>query len=431
MILKQNIVNGGEMMNKKNLATQINLSEKQETILNKLAKGTHTKLHHKERALYILLANEGMNNSAIAQECDCHRKTIKKWRDRWNKAYGKLAFIENEKPHKLQSSIESVLDDEYRSGAPQKFLPEQVAEIINLACQSPESFGLPFTHWSNSLLANETVKKGIVNSISSRQIGRFLNDIDLKPHLAKGWLNPKIEDPELFKEQVIKVCNAYKDSPELEQNGTHVLCTDEMTGIQALQHCQPNLPAKPGLIERYEQEYIRKGTSGAIVSRNVATGEIVTPLIQPTRKEVDFVQHIENAVKTDPDAKFIFIMDQLNTHKSESLVRYIIDKCNLDLDEKTLGEKGESGILESMTTRAEFLSDSLHDIHVIYTPKHSSWLNQVELWFSILKRHLLNKRASFKSVKDLEERIQQYIDYYNENLAKPFMWTYSGKLLKI
>jgi transposase len=123
-------------------------------------------------------------------------------------------------------------------------------------------------------------------------------------------------------------------------------------------------------------------------------------------------------------------MDQLNTHKSESLVRFVIDKCNLDIDEKTLGKKGSSGILKSMETRSHFLSNPEHNIYIVYTPKHASWLNQIEIWFSIIKRHLLNRRASFKSVKELEDKIKEYIIYYNENLAKPFIWNYTGKILK-
>jgi len=385
-------------------ATEINLTEKQEQHLRKLAQGTHSQLHYKQRAEYLLLANEGYNNSDIARECDCHRKTVRKWRNRWEQAEAELKIIEKEQPHKLKSFIQTVLDDEYRPGAPQRFKPEQIAEIIKLACQSPESLGLPFTHWSNSLLAKEAINRGIVDTISARHVGRILDEVDLKPHRTQSWLNPKFEDPEQFKAEVKEVCDIYAKATELESNGTHVICTDEMTGIQAIERCHPNLPGKPGYIERYEQEY--------------------------TRKEEDFVNHIKDVVETDPEGNFIFIMDQLNTHKSESLVNYIIEECELEIDEQTLGKKGNSGILKSMETRKNFLSDPAHNIRIVYTPKHSSWLNQMELWFSILKRHLLNKRASFKSVEELEERIKEYIEYYNKNLAKPFLWTYTGKILK-
>jgi len=183
----------------------------------------------------------------------------------------------------------------------------------------------------------------------------------------------------------------------------------------------------PGSIEKCEQEYTRNGTSGIIASRNIVTGKIVAPLIQPTRTEIDFVKHIENVVQENPENKHIFVMDQLNTHKSELLVKFIAKQC--EIDEETLGVKGKSGILKSMETRTEFLTDKTHKIQIVYTPKHCSWLNQIEIWFSIISRSVLNKRASFGSVEKLEEKIKEYIDYYNKYLAKPFKWTYSGKVL--
>lgn len=184
---------------------------------------------------------------------------------------------------------------------------------------------------------------------------------------------------------------------------------------------------KSRMVEKCEQEYKRKGTSGIIASRNIVTGKIIAPLIQPTRTEIDFVNHIRSVVEENPQKKHIFVMDQLNTHKSETLVKFVAKQCGID--EETLGEKGKSGILKSMKTRAEFLIDESHQIQIVYTPKHCSWLNQIEIWFSILTRRLLNKRASFKSVEDLEKRIKNFICYYNEHLAKPFKWTYSGKVL--
>lgn len=203
------------------------------------------------------------------------------------------------------------------------------------------------------------------------------------------------------------------------------MSTDEKTGIQALERAHPTRPMLPGLIERPEFEYIRHGTQTLIANFEVATGKVTAPSIGPTRTEEDFVVHIERTMDKDPEAAWIFIADQLNTHQSESLVRLVAERCGIEED---LGVKGKSGILESMATRAEFLQDPSHRVRFVYTPKHTSWLNQVEIWFSILVRRLL-KRASFKSVDELRQRILKFIDYFNKIMAKPFKWTYAGRPL--
>ena len=253
----------------------------------------------------------------------------------------------------------------------------------------------------------------------------------MKPHLSRYWLNPNITDLDEFREEVKKVCAIYKDAPELYEQGTHVHSCDEMTGIQALAHKHAALPMAPGKVERREFEYKRHGTSGIIASRHVVTGQVEAPLIQPTRTEPDFVQHIRDVVMLHPEDSHIFITDQLNTHQSESLVRFVIEQCQLELDTPTVGVKGKAGILECMETRKSFLQDPTHRIRFVYTPKHCSWLNQIECWFSILVRRLLNKRSSFTSKEALEERISQFIAYYNTYLAKPFKWKFDGKLLKV
>lgn len=198
-----------------------------------------------------------------------------------------------------------------------------------------------------------------------------------------------------------------------------------MTGIQALERAHPTLPMQPGKVERREFEYIRHGTLSLIANFEVALGQVITPSLGPTRTEVDFARHIAQTIATDPDAEWTFVLDQLNTHQSESLVRLVADRCSLSAD---LGIKDKSGILKSMPSRAAFLSDPSHRIRFVYTPKHSSWLNQIEIWFSILIRRLL-KRASFTSTDDLRQRVLAFIDFFNRT-AKPFKWTYTGRPLK-
>jgi transposase len=237
----------------------------------------------------------------------------------------------------------------------------------------------------------------------------------------------KLDDPERYEADVGKVCGIYRQAFELHQKGAHVVCTDEKTGMQALERKYPTKPTKPGLVERIEFEYARRGTQCLIANFDVVTGRVVEPSIGPRRTEEDFGAHIEQTIDSDSEAAWIFVVDQLNTHMSERLVRLVAERCDI---QDYLGVKSRKGILKSMASRKAFLEDTSHRIRFVYTPKHCSWLNQVEIWFSILVRRLL-KRASFKSVNELRQRVLAFIDYFNAVLAKPFKWTYAGKPLHV
>ncbi len=233
--------------------------------------------------------------------------------------------------------------------------------------------------------------------------------------------------------QVKTVCDLYQQAPQLHAQGIHLVSTDEKTGIQALERAAPSKPMQPGVAgqsgkcERQEYEYIRHGTQCLTANFEVATGKQIAPSIGATRTEPDFVAHIAQTVATAPSDQWVFITDQLNTHQSESLVRWVANAIGETCD---LGEKAKSGILKSMSSRAEFLTKPEHRIRFVYTPKHCSWLNQIEMWFSILVRRLL-KRASFKSTDELRQRILEFIEYFNGTLAKPFKWTYKGRPLTV
>jgi DDE superfamily endonuclease len=205
-----------------------------------------------------------------------------------------------------------------------------------------------------------------------------------------------------------------------------VVSTDEMTGLQALERTQPTLAMGPGRIERQEFEYLRHGTVSLIANFDVAQGHIVSPAIGPTRTADDFVAHVKRPVASDPAAtRWHFVAHNLNTHQSESLVCLVAEHEGLIA---ALGQKGTRGIRKSMATRAVFLADATHRLVFHYTPKHASWMNQIEMWFSILVRKLL-KRASFTSVQDLTAKIWACIKYFNETMAKPVKWTYGRKPL--
>lgn len=363
----------------------------------------------------------------VARKLRITEGTVRKWIGRWNAAFDSfvIAIREMETERQLIARIETILADAPRSGRPPGFTPEQVARIVQLACTPPGNFKLPIARWTVKDLARECMKQGIVEKISPATVHRLLNSSDVKPHLVKQWLNAAPEDPATFVPRVTRLTDLYLRAQELKAAGTRVACIDEKPGIQALEPLHPPLPMKPGLVERREFDYRRHGTTCAIASFEPATGSIIGLSVGPTRTEADFLAHVARTVDTDPGARWVIVTDQLNTHKSESLVRFVAERCSITAD---LGKKECRGILKSLETRAAFLEDESHRIRFVYTPKHCSWLNQVECWFSILSRKAL-RNESFASIPELERRIREFTRHYNATMAKPFRWTYTGRPL--
>jgi DDE superfamily endonuclease len=228
---------------------------------------------------------------------------------------------------------------------------------------------------------------------------------------------------------VATVCECYRAAAErLENEGIHTVCVDEKTGIQALERIAPTKPMRPGQVEKREFEYTRHGTQTLIANFEVATGRAITPTVQQTRDEADFARHIERTVATDPKAGWIFVADNLTTHCSETLVLLVAGLCALPIE--SLGKKGKSGVMRSVRTRKEFLMDPSHRVRFVYTPKHTSWLNQVEIWFSVVARRVI-RRGSFRSKDDLRDHLLRFIEYFNRTMAKPYKWTYAGRPLNV
>lgn len=225
-------------------------------------------------------------------------------------------------------------------------------------------------------------------------------------------------------EKIVEGCQVYAQAAERAKGGERTISMDELTGVQALERKHPDLPMQAGHVLRREFEYIRHGTLSWFLNLDVVTGQVIEPSWGPTRTEEDALAHIQHLIASDPKAmKWHLVLDNLNIHQSESLVRWVAEQEGIAAE--TLGAKGKSGILQSMESRAAFLHDLTHHVVFYYTPKHASWMNQVEIWLSILVRKLL-KRGNFLSLDDLRTQILAFIAYYNRTMAKPIKWTYTG-----
>lgn len=407
-------------------AARIVLTEKQQDILLKITQSTTVSQRLIQRATIVLLAFKRRQNDDIADEVRLNRKQVGLWRRRWKESFDALVSIEcRETSSTLYRAIEDVLSDAPRAGAIGRFSAEQVTQIMGLACEPPEQSGRPVTEWTHRELADEAIKRNIVSSISPSQVGRYLNQSALKPHRSKYWLNTKEKDAAAFQTQVEIVCQTWREAPELYfQANTHTVSVDEMPGLQALERVAVTIPMKPGQPKRIEYEYKRHGTLCLIGNWHVVRGQMISPTIRQTRTEEDFAWHIHATVQTDPKAGWVFVLDNLNVHCSATLVGYVADLEGID--KGTLGKKDRCGVLKSQESRQAFLSDRNHRVRFVFLPKHSSWLNQIEIVFGIVGRRVI-RRGNFKSLHDLKTRLLDFITYFNNTFAKPFEWNYTGR----
>lgn len=301
--------------------------------------------------------------------------------------------------------------------APGAFPPEERVAVISVATSKTEEHDRPSNGWTLDEIARTIINEAHAEAISRSTVQRILAAADLQPHQSVYWLNS--HDPD-FCAIAKEVCGLYVQAPAFYQQGRLLLCCDEKTGMQILGRPFPTQPAEPGKPEKREFEYIRLGTRAMITTFVVATGEVVWDL-GPTRTNLDFRAHVLRvAAHFRGMQKFDWLVDNLNTHMSLELCEVVAYLCGLPFRPKQL---------QTMAQRRAWLSDPGHKHVFHYLPVHGSWLNQVELFFSVLSRQFL-RRGDFTSVKEFEERLWRYMVEYNQEKAHPYRWTYTGEPLQ-
>jgi transposase len=319
-------------------AAKIIVSERQQILLTEFSKSRTVGKGVVQRATIILLGFTGLLNEAIAAQVGLNRLQVGIWRQRWRDAWDALCVWECTEPHRLREAILDVLADAPRPGAPATFTAEQVAQIVALACEPPKLSGRPIGRWTLRELRDEAIARQIVEAISVSQVGRFLQQAAVQPHRKKMWLNTTEKDPQQFQAEVENVCRTYLEAPAKAADGTHTVSVDEATALQAIERNAPDKPAQPDSVPKQEFEYTRHGTTTLTAGLDVVTGMIVCPTLEATRTEPEFVAHIAGTVDTDPGAEWVFVVDCLNTHLSESLVKFVAERCGLP---GALGKKQE------------------------------------------------------------------------------------------
>ncbi len=353
----------------KGVGRGIELSDEDRCELERIARASSSEMRLVERARIVLAAGEGLTGVQIAERVGCAERTVKKWRPRY-----------------ARDGIEG-LADAPRSGAPLTHGPVTRALLIAKACTRPKPTqeGARRERWTYEQLAAEV-------GMSGSQAHVILARAEIKPHLSEYWIMSDFSKPE-FEERCGEVCGLYVDPPE----NVLVVSLDEKTGIQAKAPIRPDTPPEPGQPARRESEYTRNGTQCLFAALKVHHGEVLG-MASKTRNRWDlirFLDLLEEEIPVLDGQKIVAVSDNLSTRGTDEVEQWLADHPRWSFQ---------------------------------FTPKHASWLNQIEIFFSILWRRLL-KHGIFTSEQDLAEQMLAYIETYNQT-AKPFKWTYTGKTLE-
>lgn len=351
-------------------ATRVLISPTVRVELEETARAATAPFRAVQRARIVLLAATGESNAAIARGLGCTEDTVRVWRER---------FAVDPRTVALQ--------DQPRSGRPPRVRIGTRLELIKLAC-SPPPTSRGRSHWSHSSLKAALYSATKV-LLSESEIGRILRNEELRPHKMRLWLHSP--DPE-FKEKAARVCQLYTRPPA----GATVLCVDEKTQLQALRRRFPSRAPAPGRPGRYEFEYRRGGVLALIGAFNVATGQVFAQC-RETRSAADLLGFMDALAEHYPTGDVYIVWDNLDIH------------CD-----------GKDGRWKAFNARHG------NRFRFVYTPKHASWLNQIEIWFSILQRRVV-RYGDFVDVNDLARKLIAFVRYWNRHEAHPFGWTFRGR----
>lgn len=383
----------------------VDLQAADRAALEKVAASPSVEYRLVERSQIILRAAAGKPNREISKELGVHRNTVSKWRCRFDQR----RRDESDKP------MIKALADADRLGPPGKFSAEFWVDVLALATKKPEDCGRPITHWTHAELTDEILLRDLTDSIHPSTVGRFLQQVQLRPHRVQEWMN-RPEDPE-FDDRATNVKDRLVEATTgTAGSGRAVVSFDEKTGMQAKERIAPDQPPGPGRLARLEFEYARHGTR-VLFALLVTQEGMIRHRIRPNRTNEVTAAVLESLLadlQASGYSHIDVILDQLNTHWSVDLVETMARLCQLPAPPAEEIQTGQQ--------RRDWLERSDKSIVFHFTPKHASWLNPIEIWFGVLVAKVL-RRGSFQDCDHLEARIGEFIDYYNRKLAHPYCFS--------